>query len=201
MTTIPMHFDPSGSVFVIFREPAKGFDNVTAITRDGNNDPFADLSTDTDGRLHLNAWQPGQYAFQSAGGASNKVLVESVPLPLGIPGPWDVTFPPKLGPPPHAVFDKLISWSEHPDSGIRHFSGTATYTRKFSLPADVISTDRKIYLDLGQVQVIATVSLNGKDLGILWKPPFRVDTTGAQDRRQHAPNSGSEPLAQPIDRR
>jgi hypothetical protein len=33
-------------------------------------------------------------------------------------------------------------------------------------------------LDLGQVEVIARVRINGHDLGILWKPPFIVDTTG-----------------------
>ncbi|HWI56466.1 MAG TPA: glycosyl hydrolase, partial [Bacillota bacterium] len=34
-------------------------------------------------------------------------------------------------------------------------------------------------LDLGRVAVMAEVKLNGKDLGILWKPPFRVDVTAA----------------------
>jgi hypothetical protein len=29
------------------------------------------------------------------------------------------------------------------------------------------------------VQVIAEVRLNGQDLGILWKPPFRLNTTAA----------------------
>jgi len=36
-----------------------------------------------------------------------------------------------------------------------------------------------VYLDLGNVQVLAQVKLNGKDLGILWKTPFRVDVTDA----------------------
>ena len=35
------------------------------------------------------------------------------------------------------------------------------------------------YLDLGSVKEIAHVFLNGKDLGMLWKPPFRVDVTAA----------------------
>lgn len=36
-----------------------------------------------------------------------------------------------------------------------------------------------MYLDLGEVQVIAGVKLNGRDLGVLWKPPHRIDITDA----------------------
>ena len=35
-----------------------------------------------------------------------------------------------------------------------------------------------VLLDLGAVREVAEVWLNGKSLGILWKPPFRVDLTG-----------------------
>lgn len=38
---------------------------------------------------------------------------------------------------------------------------------------------QRILLDLGAVGDVAEVSLNGRPLGILWKPPFRVDVTGA----------------------
>lgn len=34
-------------------------------------------------------------------------------------------------------------------------------------------------LDLGDVQVIASAKLNGKELGTMWRSPFRVDVTGA----------------------
>ena len=37
----------------------------------------------------------------------------------------------------------------------------------------------RIFLDLGTVKNLAEVTLNGKALGILWKPPFRVDVTEA----------------------
>jgi hypothetical protein len=37
----------------------------------------------------------------------------------------------------------------------------------------------QIFLDLGRVAVIAEVKLNGKDLGVLWKPPYRVEVTDA----------------------
>jgi hypothetical protein len=38
---------------------------------------------------------------------------------------------------------------------------------------------KRLFLDLGRVQVLAQVLINGKDLGILWKLPFRVDITDA----------------------
>ena len=38
---------------------------------------------------------------------------------------------------------------------------------------------KSLWLDLGRVKNLAEVSLNGKPLGILWKPPFRVDVSGA----------------------
>jgi hypothetical protein len=43
----------------------------------------------------------------------------------------------------------------------------------------MIARRQRVYLELGRVQVIAEVKLNGRDLGILWKPPFRVDVSGA----------------------
>jgi hypothetical protein len=72
---------------------------------------------------------------------------------------------------------KLISWTEHSNPGVKYFSGTATYRRKFALSARDISKDCVLYLDLGRVNVIAEAILNGQNLGILWKPPFRAEVT------------------------
>ena len=73
----------------------------------------------------------------------------------------------------------LVPWNEHEDAGVRFFSGTATYTKTFRVPGELMGRDRRVYLDLGQVQVMAAVKLNGKNLGILWKPPYRVEVTYA----------------------
>ena len=35
------------------------------------------------------------------------------------------------------------------------------------------------YLDLGRVKNLAQVRLNGRDLGVVWCPPWRVDITSA----------------------
>ena len=49
----------------------------------------------------------------------------------------------------------------------------------FPTAARALAAGRAVYLDLGQVAVIAQVSVNGKDLGILWNAPFRVEATKA----------------------
>jgi hypothetical protein len=36
-----------------------------------------------------------------------------------------------------------------------------------------------VYLDLGSVKNLAEVTVNGKNLGVVWHAPFRVDVTGA----------------------
>jgi hypothetical protein len=94
-----------------------------------------------------------------------------------ISGSWTVKFDPRWGGPASAVFPELISWTERPEAGIKHYSGTAVYTKSFDLP----KTDRaaRLLLDLGRVRELAEVRLNGKSCGIVWAPPFRVDITDA----------------------
>ena len=74
-----------------------------------------------------------------------------------------------------------MSLHKHPQEGVKFFSGTATYHNSFTIPANALSKkgneNRRMYLDLGRVEVIAEVKLNGKDLGILWKRPYLLDVT------------------------
>ncbi len=88
---------------------------------------------------------------------------------LPVTSPWTVSFTPGWGAPAQVTFDKLLSWSQHPEPGIRYYSGTARYSTTIELP-DL----REWTLDLGEVREIAEVWLNGRPLGILWKQPFTV---------------------------
>jgi hypothetical protein len=98
--------------------------------------------------------------------------------PLGdLDGPWTVAFDPKWGGPAEPVtFDRLVDWTTRPESGIKYFSGTAVYTKVFDLPSNV-SPGRRLILDLGEVHEVASVQLNGQNLGVLWAHPARVDIT------------------------
>jgi len=77
------------------------------------------------------------------------------------------------------TLDRLISWPEHADSGVKYFSGTATYEKEIEIPATMLATGAVLWLDLGVVKNLAKVKVNGVDLGILWKKPFRVDIASA----------------------
>jgi hypothetical protein len=124
-------------------------------------------------------WKPGVYTLKTATGKVSRFEVAALPKPLEIAGPWELRFPPNTGAPESVTLDKLISWSDHSDPGVKYFSGTATYRKRFDIPSGMIAADQRLYLDLGRVQVIAEVRLNGKNLGISWKPPYRLDVTDA----------------------
>jgi len=95
---------------------------------------------------------------------------------MTITGPWQVQFDPKWGAPEKVTFDKLTSWTQHSESGIKFYSGKATYRTTFAFE-EKIGRRKEYWLDLGKVEDvgIARVRLNGQDLGILWTKPFRVD--------------------------
>lgn len=133
------------------------------------------------GRGTFEVWvgQPGRYELKTAGGTTADFVVADVPEPMEITGPWDVSFAPNLGAPDRLTFETLISWSEYGEAGVRYFSGPAVYRKTIQVAEGVLAVDRRLSLDLGKVAVMAEVKLNGRDLGILWKAPFRVDVTDA----------------------
>ncbi len=131
------------------------------------------------GGIWLESREAGEYEVTTASGATQRVSVPVISPPVEVTGPWDVRFDPERGGPERITLEKLISWSQHSDPGVKFYSGTATYIQTLRVPEAMVGPNRRLFLDLGRVQVMARVSLNGKDLGILWKPPFRVDITGA----------------------
>jgi hypothetical protein len=141
--------------------------------------PQFEIKVGRDGSPTVTTWANGKVDLTAASGETSPVETTGLPAPRELTGPWDVTFPPNWGAPPAITLDKLISWTDHPDNGVRYFSGTATYTKEIDLSAAELVSGRELWLDLGMVKNFATVSLNGQDLGVLWKPPFRVNLTSA----------------------
>lgn len=99
-------------------------------------------------------------------------------------GDWEVSFDPRWGGPARVEFDTLQSWTSRPEAGVRFYSGAAVYHKTFSYKGD---RDGRLWLDLGDIRDVgvAHVKLNGKDLGTVWAPPFRVDISGLLKRKNN----------------
>ena len=107
--------------------------------------------------------------------------IQSLPLPCEIKGDWTITFQKARGAPEQIMTRELKTLGSFEDFGVKHFSGTATYRTAFeyrSVMAHGSNLASRVYLDLGEVAVIASATLNGKPLGLRWKPPFRFEVTG-----------------------
>jgi alpha-L-rhamnosidase len=142
-TTVPLHLDPYGSVFIVFREPAEK--NAFELPA-----PHQSVIDDLDAALNRD---------------------------------WSVSFQAGRGVDHSVSFHRLVSWTDLPvpvaDDGVKYFSGTATYSKSIDVAASDLLPGARIWLDLGNVEDLAEVTVNGKDLGILWKTPFKIDVSDA----------------------
>ena len=171
-TVVPLDLDPAGSVFVVFR------------TSSAAADPIVDASGGKGLRLKrtaagLETWAAanGQWTLKAKSGRSLPITASGVPAPIVLSGMWNVSF--LLKSQPKQLELAAGSWTNHGDEDVKHFSGTAIYKRTFNLPPERKAAGQRLVLDLGDVQNLARVRLNGQDLGVLWKAPYAVDITVA----------------------
>ncbi len=131
------------------------------------------------GSLSVTFWNNGHADLRLASGQTLNASAQDLPPTQEISGPWNLSFPPNWGAPPSVTLDQLISWIDHTNSGVRYFSGKATYEKDIEIPAERLAAGRALWLDLGEVKNFADVELNGHKFETLWKPPFRVNITAA----------------------
>jgi alpha-L-rhamnosidase len=159
-TTVPLEFEPDGSMFVVFRNRSQKSASSAKAT-----EAMEDRS------------QNGQKNFTEL-----KPVQE-------ITGAWTVQFDSQWFYPTDGLigdqakglmtFDKLEDWTQRPEQAVKYYSGTAVYKKAFGIQESVSSSGKGLFLDLGTVKETAKVKLNGKDLGVVWCHPWRVEITGA----------------------
>ncbi len=110
------------------------------------------------------------------GETTHRQLVEDMTVTKTITGPWQVRFTPGWGAPEMLEIPELKSWSDFSDENVRHYSGHAVYAQTFEWKKESAG---RVWLDLGDVAVVASVTLNGRALGAVWKRPYAVDITDA----------------------
>jgi hypothetical protein len=120
---------------------------------------------------------PGTFQLRTSKGKAYELEVAPVPSPVELQGSWTVRFTPAIGAPQELTFDHLVDWMTHKSDAVKFFSGTATYIKTFSVTN--LSLQQGLYLDLGEVNGMASVRVNGKTIGALWTAPWRIDVTQA----------------------
>jgi hypothetical protein len=130
--------------------------------------------------LHLAERESVFVVFRRATSSSERTLPRAAMTTIStVDGPWTVTFPSNLGAPPEITLTKLESWTANADDGVKYFSGTATYTKTVQVARGSFRPGERIMLNLGSVNDLAEVSVNGQSFGILWKAPYEVDVSAA----------------------
>ena len=175
---MPVTLDPAGSIFVIFKPENKINVSVTKLIRDGEKVNI-DIFQNNKNGVEMNLSQSGKYNLTTSDGKNHNFEVTNLATPLEIQGPWEVSFINGMGAPSKTTFDELLSWSKHPEQSIKYYSGAAVYRKDISISKEMLGKNKKLKLDLGKVEIMSEVKVNGKFLGILWKAPYCCDITDA----------------------
>ncbi|MBE9510762.1 MAG: glycoside hydrolase family 2 [Bacteroidetes bacterium] len=182
---VPLHFEPEGSKFIIFREAEKDESHITHITKDGRSffpenqfetksNPYIEI-VGKDSQLRAHVTEPGEYELTWSDGKTVRVSGKGS-QDIVIKGSWEINFDPKWGGIEKVSVDELKSWTEFTDEGIKYYSGAATYNTTFSLNKKEIK-NKKLLLDLGNVQEMASIKVNGQQMPVRWSAPFVFDIT------------------------
>lgn len=123
-------------------------------------------------RLSAIVWENGHYRI-----GDQDIIIGDKCAVQTVKGAWRVRFEPDRGAPPSIVLRELSSLHRHADTNVRHFSGVATYEKEITVTAGMLEKGKRIFLDLGRVEVVAEVHVNGKAAGLCWKEPYRLDIT------------------------
>jgi hypothetical protein len=170
-----LRLEQSESVFVVFRKPLTTENGIVSVTK---NRQAGDVTIRRENdKFFLNTNVAGDFIIKTSEGESKKLSVKEVPSPILLIGPWKVSFPSESGAPEHIEMSSLTSLAENTIPEIKYFSGTAIYDVEVNIPSKMLLKGQNIVLDLGDVQVISEVFVNGKSLGILWKPPYKISVT------------------------
>jgi hypothetical protein len=89
---------------------------------------------------------------------------------------WDIEFENRNIAPKEISRIELTDWIKSENDNLKYYSGTADYKTTFSYRK---TSAKHVFIDLGKVGVMATVTLNGKDVGTTWMAPYRLTITDA----------------------
>jgi hypothetical protein len=94
---------------------------------------------------------------------------------LTIPDKWTLSFDTTFRAPKKLETDKLFDFTTHENPNVKYYSGTTVYTSEFTYDGDCTIP---LAIDLGKVDGLATIKLNGIKAETLWRYPYRSNVSG-----------------------
>ncbi len=164
-TSVLLALEDHQSMFVVFRKKYEGSRHAVSVL---GNIELKDTK--------LIAGDEKEIAVTYSNGEKQRLNL-AAPSTSPLEGLWSVNFQPKLEQSFSMEFPSLIDFSEHPDSRVKYFAGTASYKIVFS--SEQVAGNKQYLLDMGILNDIVSVRLNGKDLGVDWYPPYQIDISNA----------------------
>jgi hypothetical protein len=130
--------------------------------------------------LTLEPWGTVFVVFRKSAQSTERTLPSVAETKVDtVSGAWKIAFQADRGAPAEITLEKLTSWTENSDAGVKYFSGAGIYTTRVNAQAGWFRDGARMWIDLGDVKNIAQVTVNGVALGEVWHAPFRVDATAA----------------------
>lgn len=181
--TIPIHLAPEGSIFVIFTsKPSR--EHIIKVNKGSSSVFFAEENRQyppidfeaEENDLYALLYEPGNYQIYLSNHQKYSIVSDVIPREMSLNSSWRVHFDPYWGKKEPVEFEKLCSWTDFSDPEICYYSGKATYEKSFTLNKEQIM-GKKILLDLGNVQELSVIQINGHRFPTSWSVPFEVDIT------------------------
>jgi hypothetical protein len=183
-TDISIEMHPQESVFVVFKESETLQPRVTFNSSNDLSKPV--FSLDNDNTLLAEVFENGTYSALVNDSGNWNIEVKDIPNPIEIKGNWDINFRAQDFYKATIQTDKLFDWSTYDTEQIKHYSGTAIYKTTFQIEKVMLQPDRQFQLNLGKVNVIAKVLVNGKDIGVSWIAPHTLNVTDVLKEGENA---------------
>ncbi|WP_016957766.1 glycosyl hydrolase [Catenovulum agarivorans] len=175
----PLSLQGLGSTFIVFEKSASATIQPTAVKQISKQNKATWLPTALykQNQLIVDIPENGEYQVQFTNGDSQVVKLVDLPAPLTLRAPWQLTFEQNRDVEMSLTLDKLVSLTELQPLALKHYSGSITYQNQFQFEQSQLRDDQRWILDLGQVGVVARVTINGNNLGEIWSRPLQVDVT------------------------
>ena len=172
-TSVGLNLRARQTVFVVFRKPIIPKLHITSVSVTDTSVIWSILSDKNGKPIFRSAMNATAKVIYSTG--KEKIVETKQSKPFAITGSWDVSFVPKLGEKFHLQFPELVDFSKYDGKEVNYFSGTATYRKEIVVKAEMLNSDKQIILDLGELNDIVSVKVNGDTEIILWYPPYKTD--------------------------